>query len=55
MTKEEKESYEWYLDRISAPAHPIPLSQKECDAYNEEHPLPPRVDIERILREAGAL
>lgn len=49
----EEEIYEWYLERISAPAHPILLSKEECDAYNAEHPLPTEKDIERILKEAG--
>lgn len=53
--KEKKEAYEWYLDRISAPSHPILLSKEECDAYSAEHPLPTEEDIERILKEAGAL
>lgn len=50
--KEEKEAYEWYQDRLSAPSHPILLSKDECDAYNAEHPLPSKEDIERILKGA---
>lgn len=54
MTDEEKEAYEWYLDRISAPMKPIPLSKEECDAYNAEHPLPTSEELDRILKEARA-
>lgn len=55
MTKEDKEAYECYLDRISAPMHPIPLSQEECDKYNREYPLPTEKELERILKEAGVV
>lgn len=55
MTNEEKEAYEWFLDRISAPMYPIPLSQEECDKYNEEHPLPTEEELEAILKEAGII
>ena len=55
MTKEEQEAYEWYIDRLSAPMYPIPLSDEECDAYNAEHPLPTREELDKILKEAGAL
>lgn len=51
--KKEEEAYEWYLDRISAPMHPIPLSDSECRAYNKEHPLPSKEELEKILKEAG--
>lgn len=55
MTDKEKETYECYLDRISAPAHPVPLPKEECDKYNKKHPLPSREELDRILKEAGAI
>lgn len=49
MTKEEKEAYECYVDRLSAPMHPVPLSKEECDAYNAAHPLPTEDELQAIL------
>lgn len=54
MTKKEKEAYEWYLDRLSMPMYPEPVSKEENDAYNRENPLPSEEEIQRILKEAGA-
>jgi hypothetical protein len=53
MTREEKEAYEWYLDRVSMPTHPIPVPEEENVAYNREHPLPSEEEIQIVLREAG--
>ena len=55
MTDKEREAYEWYLDRISASMHPVPLSQEECDKYNKEHPLPTEDELKMILNEAGII
>ncbi len=55
MTDKEKEAYECYQDRISAPSNPIPLSKEKCDEYNKKHPLPSREELDKILKEAGAL
>ena len=55
MTDKEKEAYECYLDRISAPPHPVLLSKEECDEYNKKHPLPSREELDKILKEAGSL
>lgn len=55
MMNESKEAYECFLDRISTPMHPIPLSQEECDKYNREHPLPTEKELESILKEAGVI
>ncbi len=52
MTREEKEAYEFYVDRLSAPLHPIPLSKEECDAYNAAHPLPTEDELKAILASA---
>lgn len=53
MTDEEKEAYECYLDRISAPSHPIPLPKEECDEYNKKNPLPSREELGKILNTAA--
>ena len=53
MTREGKEAYEWYKDRLSMPICFKELSQEECDAYNEEYPLPSEEDVSKILKEAG--
>lgn len=55
MTDKEKKAYEGFLDRISVPTHPVPLSKEECEAYNAEHPLPTEKEMSRILKEAGAI
>lgn len=55
MTNTEKEAYECYLDRLSMPMHPRKLSKEECNAYNAEHPLPTREELDKILKEAGVL
>lgn len=55
MTKKEKEAYEWYLDRLSAPMCPIRLSKEEQEKINREHPMPSEEDIQRILKEAGVI
>ena len=55
MTNTEKEAYECYLDRLSMPMYPRKLSKEECDAYNVEHPLPTREELDKILKEAGVL
>ena len=52
MTRKEKEAYECYVDRLSAPLHPIPLSKEECDAYNATHPLPTEDELKEILASA---
>ncbi len=53
MTREEKEAYECYKDRLLMPICFKELPQKECDAYNEEHPLPSEEEISKMLKEAG--
>lgn len=55
MTDKEKKAYEFFLDRISAPTHPTPLSKEECETYNAEHPLPTEKELSRILKEAGVI
>lgn len=55
MTDEEKEAYEWYLDRISAPTCPVLVSREEREIYNAAHPIPTQEEIESVLREAGVL
>lgn len=54
MTNED-EAYEWYLDRLSMPPNPVPLSKEECEAYNKEHALPAKEELDRILKDAGVL
>ena len=54
MTNEE-EAYEWYLDRLSMPPSPIPLSKEECEAYNKKHALPAKEELDRILKDAGVV
>lgn len=52
MTREEKEAYEWYKDRLSMPIRFKELSQEECAAYNEKYSLPSEEEIQKILKES---
>lgn len=53
MTREERESYECYLDRISMPPCLVPLPKEEQDEYNRMHPLPTQEEIDKVLKTAG--